>query len=339
MAETIVKNLSFGEDARGKIFKGITKLTNAVSSTLGASGKCVMFENSEGKPVITKDGVTVANSIILLDPIENMGATLLKEAARQTVKEAGDGTTTATVLAHSILSKAYAAENGSSREMKKGIEEGTKKVIAYLEKLAVPVEGSMINNVATISANNDAELGNIIAEAFKEVGKNGVVTMEISNDSATSYEVINGAAIDKPLKNFHFITDEAKKEAVLENPLVLIIENKIENIRKIQSVLEYVITNNKPLLIIGEADEQVVSALAMNKLKGNIKRNEEVEEAVESPFTSYKKPREIESRGGSGIKQGTRYGGGKQKDVPTQDEAPKTKKPKGMMNFKEMFGE
>ena len=273
MSNQIVKNLTFGEKAKTNVFKGIEKLTKAVSSTLGASGKCVLLENELGKPVITKDGVTVANSITLRDPIENMGATLLKEAARQTVKEAGDGTTTATVLAHSILLEAYAAKNSGSREMKEGVESATKKVIEYLEKLAVPVEGDMVNHVATISSNNDKELGNVIAEAFKQVGKNGVVTMEVSNDSETSYEVINGAAIDKPLKNFHFITDESKKEAVLENPLVLLVENKIENIRKIQSVLEYVIKNNEPLLIIGEADEQVVSALAMNKKKGNIKVN------------------------------------------------------------------
>ena len=273
MSNAIVKNLSFGEDARVKVFKGIQQLTKAVSSTLGASGKCVLLENELGRPVITKDGVTVANSITLRDPIENMGATLLKEAARQTVKEAGDGTTTATVLAHSILLEAYATSNSGSREMKEGIKSATKKVIDYIEKLAVPVEGDMVNHVATISSNNDKELGNVIAEAFKQVGKNGVVTMEVSNDSETSYEVINGATIDKPLKNFHFITDESKKEAVLENPLVLLVENKIENIRKIQTVLEYVIKNNEPLLIIGEADEQVVSALAMNKMKGNIKVN------------------------------------------------------------------
>ena len=273
MSDQIVKNLTFGEQAKTNVFKGIEKLTKAVSSTLGASGKCVLLENELGRPVITKDGVTVANSITLRDPIENMGATLLKEAARQTVKEAGDGTTTATVLAHSILLEAYATSNSGSREMKEGIESATKKVIDYLEKLAVPVEGDMVNHVATISSNNDKELGNVIAEAFKQVGKNGVVTMEVSNDSETSYEVINGATIDKPLKNFHFITDESKKEAVLENPLVLLVENKIENIRKIQSVLEYVIKNNEPLLIIGEADEQVVSALAMNKMKGNIKVN------------------------------------------------------------------
>ena len=273
MSDQIVKNLTFGEQAKTNVFKGIEKLTKAVSSTLGASGKCVLLENELGRPVITKDGVTVANSITLRDPIENMGATLLKEAARQTVKEAGDGTTTATVLAHSILLEAYATSNSGSREMKEGIESATKKVIDYLEKLAVPVEGDMVNHVATISSNNDKELGNVIAEAFKQVGKNGVVTMEVSNDSETSYEVINGATIDKPLKNFHFITDESKKEAVLENPLVLLVENKIENIRKIQTVLEYVIKNNEPLLIIGEADEQVVSALAMNKMKGNIKVN------------------------------------------------------------------
>ena len=273
MSNQIVKNLAFGEEAKNNVFKGIEKLTKAVSSTLGASGKCVLLENELGQPVITKDGVTVANSITLRDPIENMGATLLKEAARQTVKEAGDGTTTATVLAHSILLEAYATSNSGSREMKEGIESATRKVIDYLEKLAVPVEGDMVNHVATISSNNDKELGNVIAEAFKQVGKNGVVTMEISNDSETSYEVINGATIDKPLKNFHFITDESKKEAVLENPLVLLVENKIENIRKIQSVLEYVIKNNESLLIIGEADEQVVSALAMNKKKGNIKVN------------------------------------------------------------------
>ena len=129
MSNAIVKNLSFGDEAKNNVFEGIEKLANAVSSTLGASGKCVMLEDETGRPIITKDGVTVANSIVLRDPIQNMGATLLKEAARQTVKEAGDGTTTATVLAHSILSKAYEAKNSGSREMKKGIEEATKKVI------------------------------------------------------------------------------------------------------------------------------------------------------------------------------------------------------------------
>src|SRR5210317_1777210 len=134
MSESIVKNLSFGEEGRVKVFEGITKLTQAVSSTLGASGKCVMLEDSSGKPVITKDGVTVANSVILLDPVENMGATLLKEAARQTVKEAGDGTTTATVLAHSILEEAYkVADKTNSRELKNGINNAVNKVVKFLK--------------------------------------------------------------------------------------------------------------------------------------------------------------------------------------------------------------
>jgi chaperonin GroEL len=285
MSDTIVKNLSFGSEAKQNIFAGVEKLTKAVSSTLGAGGKCVMLEDGSGSPVITKDGVSVANAIILLDPIENMGSTLLKEAARQTVKEAGDGTTTATVLAHSILTEAYASENISSRDIKNGIEAATKKVVDYLEKESIPVKGDMINNVATISANNDKELGDIIGNAFQEVGQSGVVTMEVSNDDHTSYEIINGASFSKPIKNFHFITNPERKVAELDNPLVLVVENEIENIRKIQNVLEYVIKNSKPLLIIGDSSAQVTSALAMNKMKGNIKVN-----IVDAPdFGTYRK--------------------------------------------------
>jgi len=272
MAETIVKNLSFGEDARGKIFKGITKLTNAVSSTLGASGKCVMFENSAGKPVITKDGVTVANSIILLDPIENMGATLLKEAARQTVKEAGDGTTTATVLARSILEEAYRVKE-SNRDVRDGINNAVNKVIKHLEEQTTEVSGEMIDQVATISSNNDPVLGKIIADAFKEVGKDGVVSMEISDEEETSYEIVEGATLDKGLKNFHFITNKEKGVCELDNPLVLLVDTKLPNVRKIQSILEHVIKKDKELLIIADADDQLISALAMNKVKGNIKVN------------------------------------------------------------------
>ena len=285
MSDKIVKNLSFGEEAKKTVFSGIEKLTNAVSSTLGASGRCVLLEDGQGKPVITKDGVTVANSITLLDPIENMGATLLKEAARQTVKEAGDGTTTATVLAHSILTEAYKNKSLSQREIKNGIEGASEKVVKYIEKVSIPVKGDMINNVATISANNDKSLGDVIGNAFKEVGETGVVTMEESNDSDTYYEVINGATFDKPIKSSHFVTNEKNKSAELQNPLVLIVENEIENIRKIQTVLEYVINNNKPLLIIGDSSQQVSSALAMNKLKGNIKVN-----IIDAPdFGTYRK--------------------------------------------------
>jgi len=163
MNETIVKHLNFGEDAKNKIFDGIEKLTKAVSSTLGASGKCVIMEDNQGNPIITKDGVSVANSIILLDPVENMGAKLIKEAARKTVKEAGDGTTTATVLAHAILEEAYKAiKSENRRNIKEGINIAVNKVVTYLEDIAKEISGDKIKQVATISANNDIELGNII---------------------------------------------------------------------------------------------------------------------------------------------------------------------------------
>ena len=270
--DAIVKNLNFGEKARVNVFKGIEKLTKAVSSTLGASGKCVLLEDVVGNPVITKDGVTVANSIILRDPVENMGATLIKEAARKTVKEAGDGTTTATVLAHAILQEAYKL-NINSRDLKNGINNAVDKVIKYLESITVDVKGDMIDNVATISTNNDKDLGKIIGDAFRAVNETGVVMMEPTQLSKTEIEVVEGVQYDKGLKNSHFITNKSNKSVELDNPLVLLLESPITTIRQIQSVLEYVIKNNKPLLIIGDLDEPVISALAMNKVKGNIKIN------------------------------------------------------------------
>lgn len=274
MTDAIVKNLNFGDDARAKIFEGITKLTRAVSSTLGAGGKSVILEDGAGRPVITKDGVTVADSIILLDPVENMGATLLKEAARKTVKEAGDGTTTATVLSHAILEIAdeYKTEY-TSRELKEGIENAVKQVIDYLESIKIPVSGDMIDHVASISANNDKALGKTIADAFRAAGDNGVVMMESSDSNVTEIELIDGIQYDKGLVNSHFVTNPAKKVAELENAYVLIIESPVENIRQIQGVLEYVMKNKKPLLIIADMEQPVISVLAMNKVKGNIKVN------------------------------------------------------------------
>jgi len=274
MSDAIVKNLNFGEDARVNVFKGIEKLTQAVSSTLGASGKCVMLEDHTGRPIITKDGVTVADSIILRDPVENMGATLLKEAARKTVQEAGDGTTTATVLAHAILKEAYkVADKTNSRELKDGINSAVDKTVKYLKSLTVDVKGSMIDQIATISTNNDPLLGEIIADAFRSVDNTGVVMMETASDGKTHVEVVDGVQYDKGLKNSHFVTNQATKTAELENPLVLLLESPVDTIRQIQSVLEYVIKNNKPLLIIGDLEQGVLSALAMNKMKGNIKVN------------------------------------------------------------------
>jgi chaperonin GroEL len=273
MSDAIVKNLSFGKEASDKVFAGIEKLSRAVSSTLGASGKCVLLEDAAGRPVITKDGVSVADSIILLDPVENMGATLLKEAARKTVREAGDGTTTATVLAHAILKNAYAVENPNARKIKEGINKGVENVIEYLEKISITVDNDMLDQIATISTNNDPELGKLVGDAFRSVGNTGIVMMETSADPECSLQVVEGVQCSMGLTNSHFITNQKNKTAELDNPLVLLVESPVESIRQIQSVLEYVIKNNKSLLIIADLEQVVLSTLAMNKSKGNIKIN------------------------------------------------------------------
>jgi chaperonin GroEL len=270
--QEFVKDLSFGDEARDKILSGVNKLASAVMSTLGASGKCVIIEDNNGDPIITKDGVTVANSITLLDPIENIGATLIKEAARKTVREAGDGTTTATVLAHAILVESkLMSSNESFRDIKLSMDKTVKSVLEELEMASIEVDGDMIDHVATISANNDTELGSIIGEAFKKVGKNGVVMMETSETSDTYVDVVDGIQLDKGLKSQHLITDVEKQTAVLNNPLVLLIESTVSHIRKIQGVLEYAISANRPILIIGDIDQQPYSAIVMNKLKGVLK--------------------------------------------------------------------
>ena len=271
-SQEIVKHLNFGSDAQDKVFAGITKLTQAVSSTLGASGKCVILEDFMGRPMITKDGVTVANSVNLHDPVENIGATLIKEAARKTVSEAGDGTTTATVLAHSILEQAKGYES-SLRDIKNDINKSYDKTIEYLEKVSIPVEGDMIDQVATISSNNDKELGSIIGEAFKKVGKNGTVFMNSDGADETSVEVVSGSQINQGFANPNFVTDVTKQNVTLEKPLVLLVSSPITTVRKIQTVLEYAVTNNRSILIIGELEKQPMSALVMNKIKGNIKAN------------------------------------------------------------------
>jgi len=270
----IVKDLNFGDQAKEKIISGVEKLTQAVKSTLGASGKCVIYEDARGKPVITKDGVTVAESVVLFDPVENIGATLIKEAARNTVREAGDGTTTATVIAEALIKEVdRQGESTSIREIKEGINSGLKKVNEYLEKIAISIEGDMLESVSSISCNNDIALGEVIAEAYTEVGKDGVVLMETSETENTYVELVDGVQMDIGLTSPHFTTDEEKQRAVLEEPLVLIVASEIPNIRKIQKILEFVIKNKKPLLIVAPVDQQVKAALLMNKVKGNIKVN------------------------------------------------------------------
>ena len=270
----IVKDINFGDDAKQRIINGVDKLTQAVKSTLGASGKCVIYEDARGKPVITKDGVTVAESVVLFDPVENIGATLIKEAARNTVREAGDGTTTATVIAEALIKEVDKQGEGTSiREIKEGINSGLEKVNEYLEKVSVNIEGDMLESVSSISSNNDIALGKIIAEAYKEVGKDGVVLMEESETEKTYVELVDGVQMDVGLTSPHFTTDTEKQRAILEDPLVLIIASEIPNVRKIQKILEFVIKNKKPLLIVAPVDQQVKAALLMNKVKGNIKVN------------------------------------------------------------------
>jgi len=204
--------------------------------------------------------------------VENMGATLLKEAARKTVREAGDGTTTATVLAHAILEEAYKSKE-NIRDIKQGITTATVQTIKFVEDIAIPVEGDMIDQVATIATNNDPLLGKIIGDAFRSVGKNGVVMLEPTDLAETTYELVDGLQYDQGLKNIHFVTNEENTTAELNKPLVLIIESKVENVRKIQTVLEHVIKTKRSLLVIADVEPQVLSALAMNKIKGNIKVN------------------------------------------------------------------
>jgi chaperonin GroEL len=268
----IVKDVSFGDIANKKVVAGVEKLAKAVKSTLGASGKCVIYEDARGLPVITKDGVTVAESVVLFDPVENMGATLIKEAARNTVREAGDGTTTATVLAESLLKEVNNSE-GTIREIKDGINSGLKKVNNYLDKVSVKIEGDMLESVSSISCNNDEELGKIIAEAYTKVGKDGVVLMEESPTEETYVEIVDGVQIDSGLTSPHFITDKDKQVCELDDPLVLIVSSEIPNIRRIQKILEHVIKNKRSLLIVAPVEQQVKAALLMNKVKGNIKVN------------------------------------------------------------------
>jgi chaperonin GroEL len=272
----IVKDLTFGEDAKSKIKSGVDKLAEAVKSTLGASGKCVIYEDALGKPVITKDGVTVAESVVLLDPIENIGATLIKEAARNTVREAGDGTTTSTVLAQALLSEVYkdlSIGKSDIRSIKSSINTALDNVVKYIDKIKIDVTDEMLMDVANISTNNDEFLGSIIGEAFTNVGKNGVVMLENSENNQTYVDMIEGTQLNCGLKSPHLITDKDSGKAVLDNPYVLISSSPIPNIRKIQNILEHVIKQNRSLLIIGKVEDQPMSALLANKVKGNIKIN------------------------------------------------------------------
>jgi len=271
----IVKDLNFGVNAKDKIMTGVDKLAKAVKSTLGASGKCVIYEDTYGRPLITKDGVTVADSVVLFDPVENIGATLVKEASKNTVKEAGDGTTTAIVLAESLLKTVDNPEfiGETTRDVKIGIKTACDKVVKYIDNNSTPVSGTMLHSVSAISCNNDKDLGDLIAQTYEKVGKDGVVLMEESETDQTYADIVDGVQLSCKLTSPHFMTNKDRQLCELENPYVLIVASEIPSIRKIQNILEHVIKQNRSLLIVAQVSEQVKSALLMNKVKGNIKVN------------------------------------------------------------------
>ena len=270
-----VKELLFKDEGRDKLITGINKLAEAVGSTLGPSGRTVVLSDDFGNPHVTKDGVTVANYVTLADEVENLGVTMMKQAARNTASKAGDGTTTSTILAHAIISE-YIKQNGfkhSFRDVKKGIEKGAEDVIKFLEKRAVKVDEKRLENVSIISANNDKSLGTLISDAFKAAGDHGVVTMAQSPTNETYVDVVEGTHIKSNSKTPHFLTNPEKEIAELEKPLIFLCATDIPNVRRIQDILEYAIKSNRAILIVAPLEAQPLAALAMNKVKGNIKVN------------------------------------------------------------------
>ncbi|MEO2068822.1 MAG: chaperonin GroEL [Desulfurobacteriaceae bacterium] len=268
------KEIIFADEARQKIKAGVDKLANAVKATMGPGGRNVVIERKFGSPVVTKDGVTVAKEIELPDPVENIGAQLVKEVAQKTADKAGDGTTTATVLAQAIFNDGlkFITAGDNAIEVKRGIDEAVKVIVEELKNISKPVETKeQIAQVATISANYDREIGELIAEAMDKVGKEGVITVEEAKGLETTLEVVEGMQFDRGYLSPYFVTDPDKMECVLENPYILIYGKKISNIRELLPVLEAVAREGKPLLIIAEDVEgEALATLVVNKLRGTL---------------------------------------------------------------------
>ena len=267
----MAKQITIGENARQSLLKGVNALSNVVKETLGPRGKNIILEKKWGSPASTKDGVTVAKEIELKDPLENMGAQLLKEVASKTSDVAGDGTTTATVLAQCIYSEGlkYVTSGANPMFIKKGIDQAVEEVVMELKKVSREVSGEMIAQVGTISANNDESIGKIIAEAMDKVGKDGVITVEEAKGLETTMNIVEGMQFDRGYLSPYFITDPERMECVLEDPLVLLYEKKISNLREFLPLLENVAKMGKPLLVIAEDVEgEALATLVVNKLKG-----------------------------------------------------------------------
>src|SRR5512136_1672159 len=268
------KQITYGDDSRQAILRGVNRLADAVKVTLGPRGRNVVLDKKFGSPLITKDGVTVAKEIELKEPLENMGAQMVREVASKTSDVAGDGTTTATVLAQAIFregSKNVTA-GANPMELKRGIELAVAAVTEELKAISKPVKGKMIAQVGTISANNDETIGTIIAEAMEKVGKDGVITVEEAKSMETSLEVVEGMQFDRGYLSPYFVTDPERMECVLEGALVLIHEKKISNMKDLLPVLEQVAKLGQPLLIIAEEVEgEALATLVVNKLRGTLK--------------------------------------------------------------------
>jgi chaperonin GroEL len=267
----MAKQITLGDEARQALLKGVNVLSNVVKETLGPRGKNVVLEKKFGSPTSTKDGVTVAKEVELEDPLENMGAQLVKEVASKTSDVAGDGTTTATVLAQSIYAEGlkYVTAGANPNLIKKGIDEAVEEIVGELKKLSREVSGEMIAQVGAISANNDESIGTIIAEAMDKVGKDGVITVEEAKGLETTMEIVEGMQFDRGYLSPYFITDPDRMECVLESPVILLHEKKISNLREFLPLLENVAKMGKPLVVVAEEVEgEALATLVVNKLKG-----------------------------------------------------------------------
>jgi chaperonin GroEL len=269
----MAKQIVYSENSRQAILRGVNQLADAVKVTLGPKGRNVVLEKKFGGPNITKDGVTVAKEIELKDPLENMGAQMVREVASKTSDVAGDGTTTATILAQAIFREGVKAVAAGANPMalKRGIEKAVQVATEEVKKLSKPVSGDMIAQVGTISANSDSTIGNIIADAMKKVGKDGVITVEESKTMSTELSTVDGMQFDRGYLSPYFVTDAERMEAVIEDPYILIHEKKISNMKDLLPLLEQIARSGKPLLIIAEEVEgEALATLVVNKLRGTL---------------------------------------------------------------------
>jgi chaperonin GroEL len=267
------KQIIYGADSRQAILRGVNQLADAVKVTLGPKGRNVVLEKKFGGPTITKDGVTVAKEIELREPLENMGAQMVREVASKTSDIAGDGTTTATILAQAIFREGVksVAAGANPMALKRGIEKAVERVVEEVKKFSKPVSGDAIAQVGTISANGDTEIGNTIAEAMKKVGKDGVITVEESKTMSTELQTVDGMQFDRGYLSPYFVTDPDRMEAVLEDPYILIHEKKVSNMKDLLPLLEQVARSGKPLIVIAEEVEgEALATLVVNKLRGTL---------------------------------------------------------------------